>query len=385
MLVRVPLKTMREVGFFPRADGSLDLPEPAPLIPNAATQWIGDVVEMYEGETRLGSPAVLATPNFPTESDRSFESWDGALAHVKGPGLPAELQMFWEQSMVDVLFAYPIDSERSAFSIDPHFNRLAARVTTALRFLPPGGAVRAYEFPDDPGLVLARPRWYQAAWRFLQLGIVHHLSGTDHLLFLLCLVIPFRKLRALIPVVTAFTLAHSITLIASAYDLAPNGLWFPPLIETLIAASIVYMALENIAGSGTMRRRWMITFAFGLVHGFGFSFALRETMQFGGRHLLASLLSFNVGVEIGQVAMLYVVDYALIRLVSFRNCGTHGDDYSFGSRRTYRMALDAGSGKRSGQIPIQMPPWDAALLASLLRWSIVVLGLWALWWFTQKP
>src|SRR5262249_18962273 len=125
-----------------------------------------------------------------------------------------------------------------------------------------------------------------------------------HLLFLFCLVIPFRKFRALIPIVTSFTVAHSITLIASAYNLGPDALWFPPLIETLIAVSIVYMALENIVGAGSVHRRWMITFGFGLVHGFGFSFVLRETMQFGGSHLLTSLLSFNLGVELGQLVVL---------------------------------------------------------------------------------
>src|SRR5206468_7236894 len=95
----------------------------------------------------------------------------------------------------------------------------------------------------------------------------------------------------------------SITLIASAYNLAPDALWFPPLIETLIAVSIVYMALENIV-SPQLKRRWLITFAFGLVHGFGFSFALRQTLQFAGSHLLTSLLSFNVGVELGQLLVL---------------------------------------------------------------------------------
>src|SRR5215467_4578883 len=143
--------------------------------------------------------------------------------------------------------------------------------------------------------------------RFIAIGFQHILEGTDHLLFLLCLVIPFRRFRALIPVVTAFTAAHSITLIASAYGLAPNTGWFPPLIETLIAASIVYMALENIVGGATVHRRWMIAFGFGLVHGFGFSFALRETLQFAGSHLLASLLSFNIGVELGQLLVLLLL------------------------------------------------------------------------------
>src|SRR5262249_580748 len=130
------------------------------------------------------------------------------------------------------------------------------------------------------------------------------------LLFLFCLVIPFRRIRSLIAVVTSFTVAHSITLIASAYNLAPDALWFPPLIETLIATSIVYMALENIV-SPPLKGRWLIPFGFGLVHGFGFSFALRQTLQFAGSYLLTSLLSFNVGVELGQLLVLVVLIPAL--------------------------------------------------------------------------
>ena len=135
---------------------------------------------------------------------------------------------------------------------------------------------------------------------FVQLGFEHILDGIDHLLFVLCLVIPFRRIRPLVAIVTSFTVAHSITLIASALGFAPNALWFPPLIEVLIALSIVYMALENIVGA-KLERRWLIAFGFGLVHGFGFSFALRESLQFAGSHLATSLLSFNVGVELGQL------------------------------------------------------------------------------------
>ena len=103
-------------------------------------------------------------------------------------------------------------------------------------------------------------------------------------------------------IVTAFTLAHSVTLISSALGLAPDSLWFPPLVEMLIAVSIVYMALENIVGAA--RHRWLMALGFGLIHGFGFSFALRETLQFAGSHLVTSLLAFNVGVELGQLAVL---------------------------------------------------------------------------------
>src|SRR4029453_3433651 len=135
--------------------------------------------------------------------------------------------------------------------IQPRLARLGIRTLTVLRFLPPGGAVRGFEFYGDPGLVQLDPRWQQAGLRFVTLGFFHILDGTDHLLFLVCLVIPFRRFRSLVAVVTAFTVAHSITLFASAYNLAPDALWFPPLIETLIATSIVYMALENIFGAST--------------------------------------------------------------------------------------------------------------------------------------
>jgi hypothetical protein len=202
-----------------------------------------------------------------------------------------------------------------------------------MRFLAPARDVRAFAFTGDPGLVRLDPRWHQAALRFVRLGFGHILGGTDHLLFLLCLVIPIRRLKPLVVVITAFTAAHSITLIAAALNAGPNGLWFPPLIETLIAASIVYMALENIVVTATPGGSMglfriptgAIVFVFGLVHGFGFSFALRESLQFAGSHLLTSLLSFNVGVELGQLVVLAImvpVLYVLFRFVVAERIGT---------------------------------------------------------------
>ena len=100
--------------------------------------------------------------------------------------------------------------------------------------------------------------------QFVKLGFFHILDGTDHLLFLFCLVNSRSSENSarLIPVVTSFTIAHSITLIASAYDLAPDALWFPAADQKrMIAMSIVYMALENIVGGATVQlSRWMITF-----------------------------------------------------------------------------------------------------------------------------
>jgi hypothetical protein len=163
------------------------------------------------------------------------------------------------------------------------------------------------------GRVALDPAWWEASLGFVRLGIEHILSGIDHILFLLCLVIPFRRVKPLIPIITAFTLGHSITLIGTAYNLAPLGAWFPPFVEAAIAATIFYMALENIVGAN-LRRRWIIAGLFGLVHGFGFADILREQLQFAGSNLLVSLLSFNVGIEIGQLAVLCVAVPALALL-----------------------------------------------------------------------
>jgi len=123
-------------------------------------------------------------------------------------------------------------------------------------------------------------------------------------------VIPLRGWRRIVSVISVFTVAHSFTLLGTAFDLAPSGAWFPPFVETAIAASIVYMALENIMGI-RLDRRILITGLFGLVHGFGFSYGLQENFQFAGTHLLVSLLGFNVGIELGQILVLAVMLPAL--------------------------------------------------------------------------
>ncbi len=323
VLVRVPLTTYTDAEYPHREGDYVDLAKVDPSLRAAATVILLETLKMYEGGRQLPDPHIVST-RISLDSDRSFSSYDQALAHVTGPPLPPATNMFWEQGKLDVLFDYPIQSDKSYFSMHAAFDRLAQHEVTALQFLMPDGTDRAYELLGDAGLVRLDPNWYHAAGLFVVMGFHHILEGIDHLLFLFCLVIPFRRIRPLIPIVTAFTLAHSFTLIASAYGYAPDVLWFPPLIETLIAVSIVYMALENIVVEHPARR-WIITFFFGLVHGFGFSFVLRNTLQFAGSHILTSLLSFNVGVEIGQLFVLLLFVPALnllFRYVVAQRLGT---------------------------------------------------------------
>ena len=390
ILVRVPLVAMRDMDYPTpvRGSGLLDVSKADSTLRDAATLWIADDLEVYEEGSRLAYPTVTAV-KASLQSDRSFASYEDAVAHLTGPRLPDDTQFLWAQGLLDVMFEYPIQSEQSHFSIRPKVDRLGLRTVTVLRFLPPGGAVRAFELLGDPGIVRLDPRWSQAALQFVKLGFEHILDGTDHLLFLFCLVIPFRKFRSLVAVVTSFTVAHSITLIASAYNLAPDALWFPPLIETLIATSIVYMALENIVYSGggsnrgvspQLKRRWLITFGFGLVHGFGFSFALRQTLQFAGTHLLTSLLSFNVGVELGQLLVLVVLIPALgllFRYVVAERMGTiilsaivahtawHWMTDRYATLRQYRF---------------ERPAIDALFWVGVMRWAMVVVAAAGLYW-----
>jgi hypothetical protein len=383
LLLRVPLNAMRDTEFPERGAGYLDLERVDASLREAATVWMANFIEVYEDDIRLPNPRIVDV-RASLESDKSFASYEEALAHVSGPRLTNDVQVYWNQVMLDVLFEYPIRSEQSRFSIHPGLARLGLHVITALRFLPPNGTVRAFEFVGDPGLVRLDPRWYQASLRFVELGFFHILDGTDHLLFLFCLVIPFRSLRKLIPVVTSFTVAHSITLIASAYNLAPDFLWFPPLIETLIAMSIVYMALENIVGGVGVQRRWMITFGFGLVHGFGFSFALRQTLQFAGSHLLTSLLSFNIGVELGQLLVLVLLIpllHAFFRYAVAERMGTIILS-ALVAHTGWHWMIDRGEQLR--QFRFVWPALTAATLASMMHWLMAILILAGAVWCVAK-
>ncbi len=390
LVIRVPLLAMRDMD-YPKPHGAtnsdlLDLARADATLRDAATLWVSDYVDLFENGNRLPAPQVVSV-RAALQSDKSFASYDEAVAHVTGPGLPAGTEYFWSQGLLDVLFEYPIHSDQSRFSIQPRFARLGLRTLTVVRFLPPGGAARSFEFAGDPGLVQLDPLWHQAAREFVILGFTHILQGTDHLLFLACLVIPFRRVRPLVAVVTAFTVAHAITMIASAYNLAPDALWFPPLIETLIATSIVYLAMENVvfalnpvSSDSALERRWLIAFGFGLVHGFGFSFGLRQMLQFAGSHVPASLLSFNIGVEFGQLVVLAVLIPALGLLFRYLVAERIGAIVlsTLVAHTAWHWMTERFEMLR--KYHVEWPAMDAAFLAGAMRWMMLVVVAAGCYW-----
>jgi hydrogenase/urease accessory protein HupE len=168
------------------------------------------------------------------------------------------------------------------FVFDQTFNRLAWTVDRA-----PGGSLR----------------------RFVQLvrfGIAHILAGADHIAFLIAVVIPASRLWEVVKILTAFTVAHSLTLALAWLGL----IVLPPrLVEVAIALSIAYVAIENVLGRGR-RRRWLVAAAFGLIHGLGFYSALRELDSSAG--VVTTLVGFNLGVEAGQLLVLFAIALPLV-------------------------------------------------------------------------
>ena len=307
LVVRAPLYLFKSAK-FPVKNVEIDVPQSGAAIERALAAIQQDIVIFEDGRKLTASKASgrLSLP-----SDRSFQSYDEALRHVSEPIAP-DTQIYIDQGYVDAHIVYPLQAPNAEMSIRTTAAReLGDILKLTVRYKPLDGESRTLIMTSRSGTVALNPTWWRAAAGFVGLGMEHILTGFDHLLFLLCLIVPLKGWRQILAIVTTFTVAHSFTLIGSAFHLAPGGPWFPPFVETTIAASIVYMALENIMGID-LARRMLITGIFGLVHGFGFSYGLQENLQFAGTHLLVSLFAFNIGIEIGQLLVLAFMLPALV-------------------------------------------------------------------------
>lgn len=315
VLVRVPLEAMRDVIEPTRPDGSLDLVAVRELLPGLAKTWIADAIGLRANGEAIGSPRVLRA-RLALPSDRSFDSYEAALASFDAPLLDNAIAIPWQQPLLDVWLEAPIPAADADLALNPALARLGIRTTSVVHLVLPTGETRSLSYDGDPGVIALDPAWWQSAARFLVDGFRHILGGFDHLLFVFCLVLPIRRWRPLLALVTSFTVAHSVTLGAAALGVVPRAAWFPPLVELLIAASIVWLAVENVLlPPERLERRWRVAFAFGLIHGFGFSFALGEQLQFAGANLMTALAAFNIGVEAGQLLVVALLVPLLARLM----------------------------------------------------------------------
>jgi HupE / UreJ protein len=304
VLLRIPLLAISDANLPKDGTGYLAMAYLDPALREAANQ-ISNGVMFLEGDERLTRydlrHALISLP-----SDRSFDTYDGAIARVRGAKLPDATQVYYNQGFLDLELHYPIRSDQSLFSMRVLFGRgLANRTATLITFIRPDGDVRTFRIHDDTPLVRLDPQAHQAAWVFLKAGFYQFLDGLDHLLFVIVLALPFRRARDLVKPFVAFAVGHSITLSLAAFGLARMDTWFAPTIGALIALSLVYVAIENGVGAG-LRRRWAVALAFGLFHGLGFAIALQESLQFAGSHPIAALAAYNVGLELGTLIILAI-------------------------------------------------------------------------------
>jgi hypothetical protein len=163
-------------------------------------------------------------------------------------------------------------------------------------------AIFSAEAPMQTFATAEQKSLVEQIYEFIALGFEHIFLGYDHIMFLLALIVVGGRLLNLVKIVSAFTVAHSITLCLAVLEIVSLP---PKLVEAGIALSIAYVAMENFWLKRT-DYRWMLTFAFGLVHGFGFANVLRD-LGLPTRGLIASLFSFNIGVEIGQVLIVAII------------------------------------------------------------------------------
>ena len=172
--------------------------------------------------------------------------------------------------------------------------------------------VQIGEVPEEerldriPEIHEAKDSALQDAWRFMLEGVRHISTGLDHVLFVICLTIGASSLRALVYRVSGFTIGHTITLVGGFFGYAPSGAWFIPAVELGIALSIIYAAITAM----TNRREissFLVTTCIGLLHGLGFSFVLHEILKVDSPNLWVSLISFNIGVEIGQLLVVVAI------------------------------------------------------------------------------
>ena len=260
----------------------------------------------------------MANARISLPSDRSFDTYEGALARVRGAKLPDTTQVYYNQGFLDLELHFPIQS---------HIPRSRCvccsgavwrnRTATYINFIRPDGAVRAFRIHDDTPLVRLDPKAHQAGWVFLKAGFYRFLDGLDHLLFVIVLALPFRRVRDLVKPFAAFAIAHSITLVLAAFGLAPVDTWFVPTIGALIGALACVRRDRkrgrdpfNSRGSAqrppscaSVDRRARLR----LVPRSRLRDRAAGHAAVRGSHAIVALVAYNVGLELGTLIILAII------------------------------------------------------------------------------
>ena len=310
-LVRIPLVFLQPFALPKRGPGYLDLAKMDEVLLVAAAAAARQIELREDGvllvpTVRQARVSVL--------SDRSFQSYDAALAHLRGPRLPVETNLFWNQGFFDAELEYAIRSADGPFSIRTNvMPGLGLRVKLELELVAEGRSARHYVLSGGSGWVALDPRWYDAAWFFLRHGFIDAVS-LERFVFLLCLLAPFTQWRSLLALVLALSVLQALTLTATALGAMASTRWLGEIADVGAAAATLLLAIANL-GAPSAHRRWLLAGVVGSLSGFALGISFAELRQFAGSHALVAVLSFNLAVVLAQVAAAALA-WAAMRLVA---------------------------------------------------------------------
>jgi len=302
LVVRIPLVLLQGLDLPKWGPGYLQLAGIEEQLKAAAAAAARDIV-LFEGGRPLAP--IRSETQISLPSDRSFDGYATALSHVQGPRLPVDTKVFWNQGYFDAHIEYPVRSGTDFALLLKISPGLGQRIKLRVQFLPMSGPSLTYDLSGGDGRISLDPRWYEVAWIFARRGF-SDVFVVDRLVFLVCLVAPFRQFWSLLMVVLALTGMQAVTSIADAVGAAPEVRWLPMLFESCLGAAVVLLAVENVVAPN-LRRRWFVADVVGALGGFGLGHLWAEQRQFAGAHTRVSLASFNLGVTLGEVAALLVV------------------------------------------------------------------------------
>ena len=338
LLVRMPMPYVvaEKLGAMPESG----LPDPAPFTTNAMegerlvhyVDWdalrqdsprLGEMLAdglMVEAGGESLAMEVMGVRVHRLGSEPGFATLDEAEAVFDAPAewLPADTPDYVGDAVVDVHFNLPTGQTVSRYRLSSRLDPgLPGQEDTANLLLDnwPGQVMvfRARGLLDEP-IEVSRSS-LAAFGTFVWEGVRHILEGLDHVLFVLCLAVGARTFAGLLWRVTGFTLGHSVTLSLGFFGYVPSGDWFVPVVELIIAVTIIYAAYVAVRPpkiDRSERSIFLVTGFIGLIHGLGFSFVLQNILKVSSPNIWQSLLAFNIGIELGQVFIVAVAALAVL-------------------------------------------------------------------------
>jgi hypothetical protein len=320
LLVRVPLDLLHGIS-WPTNHGEYAIGDSQAAV-NQALDALGHTILIWQDGERL--TPTNSSGQMAALGDLSFANPEAAAAHIAQP-TEAGLKVAVDLGYLDAHFIYPIRPAPAVFSIQSRVAEdLLDLSKLIVQFVPDGSNWGgAMTISAQSGRVALNPNRAQAALGFVLIGMQDLLTNADCLLFILCVMIPFRRARDFGALYVAFVLANFISLAGTAFGFAPDSVWFAAFVASVSAVMIFFLALGNIFGAHSQRRR-LWTGLFGLILGFEFAKLLAERLQFAGAHSQVALWSFAVGVDLGALLAFALIFVGLALILRGARAGRIG-------------------------------------------------------------